>query len=132
MKLTYLTGLGDEWIKSFIMDKGLFGALDSLESRFGATAIETCDIVRLPSAWVRRVVASDRVLAEHSVKFSQWLLARKQQREEALLCDTVEVRYRRMLKEEAALLTRLSQGDIARYLRVTPVAFSRIKRRLRY
>jgi CRP-like cAMP-binding protein len=121
VKLTYLTQAGDEWIKSFIMDAGLFGAV----------AIETCDMVRLPSLWVKRVVASDPAMAEQSVKFSQWLLARKQQREEALLCDPVEVRYRRMRDEEAALLARLSQGDIARYLRVTPIAFSRIKRRLR-
>jgi hypothetical protein len=58
------------------------------------------------------------------------LVARKQQREEALLCDSAETRYRNMLKDEPALLARLPQGDIARFLRVTPIAFSRIKRRV--
>jgi CRP-like cAMP-binding protein len=131
VKLTYLASTGDEWIKRFIADAGLFGALDEGESRFGATAIETIDLARLPSSWVKRAVADDRLLFEQSVKFREWLIARKQQREEALLCDSVEVRYRRMLDEEAPLLARLSQGDIARYLRVTPIAFSRIKRRNR-
>jgi CRP-like cAMP-binding protein len=130
VKLTYATASGDEWIKSFIMDAGVFGGLDGAKSRFGAVTLEASDVTRLPASWVKRIVAEDAQVAERSAEFSQWLLARKQQREESLLCDPVEVRYRRMLDEEADLVARLSQGDIARYLRVTPIAFSRIKRRL--
>ena len=130
-KLTYLTRSGDEWIKSFIVDQGLFGALEGEISRFGAVAIEPCTIARLPLHWVRGLVASDQQVAAEAGAFNRWLIDRKQQREEALLCDTAETRYRQLLASEPGLLARLPQGDIARYLRVTPIAFSRIKRRVR-
>ena len=130
-KLTYLTQSGDEWIKSFIVDQGVFGALEGEVSRFGAVAIEPCTLASVPVDWVRQTIAADQQLAAQAGAFSQWLVERKQQREEALLCDTVETRYRHMLTSETELLARLAQGDIARYLRVTPIAFSRIKRRVR-
>jgi len=41
-----------------------------------------------------------------------------------------EARYRLLRTGAAAALARLPQGDVARFLGVTPVAFSRIKRRL--
>lgn len=130
-KLTYLTPSGDEWIKSFIVDQGLFGALDGKISRFGAISLESCTVVRLRVAWVLQEVAADPRLGAQTTALYQSVLDRKQKREEALLCDTAEVRYRKMLDEEPDLLARLPQGDVARYLRVTPIAFSRIKRRVR-
>lgn len=131
-KLTYATTAGDEWVKSFIVDQGMFGALLGEVSRFGAIAIEPCTVAKLPAQWVHDRVEADPELAAEAGAFSRWLVQRKQQREEALLCDTAEARYREMLIKEAPLLARLPQGDIARYLRVTPIAFSRIKRRVRY
>lgn len=130
-KLTYLTQAGDEWVKSFIVDQGVFGAIEGEVSRFGALAIERCTVARVPAGWTRDAIEADQQLAAEVVAFSRWLIERKQQREEALLCDTVETRYREMLTADGALLERLPQGDIARYLRVTPIAFSRIKRRVR-
>lgn len=130
-KLTYLTQAGDEWVKSFIVDQGVFGAIEGEVSRFGAVAIERCTVARVPVEWARGAIATDQHLALEVAAFSRWLIERKQQREETLLCDTVETRYREMLAADAALLERLPQGDIARYLRVTPIAFSRIKRRVR-
>lgn len=131
VKLTYLTASGDEWIKSFIVDQGLFGPLDEEMSRFGASAVEACEVVRLPMGWARAAERVDQTFAMQVAAFSQWLFARKQQREEALLCDSAETRYRRMIENEPTLLARLPQGDVARFLRVTPIAFSRIKRRVR-
>lgn len=131
VKLTYLTPSGDEWIKSFIVDQGVFGTMESGVSRFGAVAGEHCTVASVPAGWVENAVAEDQQLADQAAAFNRWLIERKQQREEALLCDTVETRYRDLLRSEAALIERLPQGDIARYLRVTPVAFSRIKRRVR-
>jgi CRP-like cAMP-binding protein len=130
VKLTYLSQSGDEWIKSFIVDQGLFGSLDEDVNRFGAFAVTDCRIARLPLAWARNRISSDPAFALQVAAFSRWLVARKQEREEALLCDSAEVRYRRMREEQPDLLARLPQGDVARFLRVTPVAFSRIKRRV--
>lgn len=130
VKLTYLTTSGDEWIKSFVIDAGLFGALEGKTARFGASAIEPSTIIRLPAVWVRELMTVDPQIASAAAAFSAWLVERKQRREEALLCDSAEDRYRTMMISEADLLARLPQGDIARFLRVTPVAFSRIKRRV--
>lgn len=132
VKLTYLSAEGDEWIKSFILDGGLFGALGrgKAGSRFGARVIEASRIAELPGHWVRRILIEDAEIAAHAAAFTAWLAERKMAREEALLCQSVEERYRALLAEEPELLARLPQGDIARYLRVTPIAFSRIKRRV--
>ena len=131
-KLAYQGADGSEWIKSLIVDAGLFGttAQDGEVSRFAAICIEPSRLVSLPGAWLRRAVGRDAGLAEQVAAFNRWLVVRKQAREEALLCLTAEQRYLALLREDAALLARLTQADIARYLRITPIAFSRIKRRI--
>jgi CRP-like cAMP-binding protein len=133
VKLTYLSADGEERIKSLIVDVGLFGALDRGEdgSRFGATALEASTVVELPGHWLRRAVAEDATIAAKAAEFTKWLAERKQFREEALLCRSAEERYRDLLTHDAELVARLPQGDIARFLAVTPIAFSRIKRRVR-
>lgn len=133
VKLAYIAPDGDEWVKSFIVDHGLFGdfgADAATGSRFAATAIEACDCVELPLPWVRERIAADPALAALVGAFLAWLGERKLAREQQLLCLSPEQRYRAFLAQSPALATRLTQGDIARYLRVTPVAFSRIKRRM--
>lgn len=131
-KLAYQGADGSEWIKSLIVDAGLFGtsAEQGETSRFSAVCIEPSQLVTLPGAWLRQTVAGDAALAEQVAAFNRWLVARKQAREEALLCLSAEQRYIALLESEASLLARLSQADIARYLRITPIAFSRIKRRI--
>jgi CRP-like cAMP-binding protein len=132
VKLAYPTPAGDEWIKSFIADQGVFGGADGPggSSRFSAIVLEPARVAALPSDWVAARAAEDPALSLQLAAFNAWLAARKQAREEALLCLSAEQRYLQMLRTEPALAARLPQGDIARYLRVTPVAFSRIKRRL--
>lgn len=130
VKLSYASESGDAWIKSFIADRGLFGCFrPDEELRFTATAVEDCRVVQVPTSWLAAAIASDPALAAGAAAFAAWLLDRKQAREEALLCLSPEDRLRLFLQQEPELVHRLPQGDIARYLRVTPVAFSRIKRR---
>ncbi len=134
VKLSYLTEAGNEWIKSIIVDQGIFGGHAPSNSdepnRFSAHCLENCVLVRLPSPWVRAAIEGDAGLAAAYLGFSEWVGARKARREELLLCQSPEQRYRTLLAEEPALVERLPQGDIARYLRVTPIAFSRIKKRV--
>jgi hypothetical protein len=63
--------------------------------------------------------------------FTDWIRQRKAVREQSLLCDSAAERLKRMQLHEPELLRRLPQGDIARFLGITPIAFSRIKKRLR-
>jgi CRP/FNR family transcriptional regulator, anaerobic regulatory protein len=134
VKLSYRTPDGDEWIKSFIVDDGLFGADPSADDvsaiRYAATAIEAVQYVRLSRAWVAAALASDPRLMRLFADFSAWVLRRKQVREEMLLCLSAEDRYRQLLATEPDLAARLMQADIARYIGITPIALSRIKRRV--
>jgi CRP-like cAMP-binding protein len=87
-------------------------------------------IARLPRPFVEARVAEDTATRAAFLAFSTWVLRRKQAREEALLCLSAEDRYRRMRADHPTLVARLPQGDIARFLGITPVAFSRVKRRV--
>jgi CRP/FNR family transcriptional regulator, anaerobic regulatory protein len=135
VKLVYPTLNGDEWIKSFIVDRGLFGSVDDGDaaqpSRFAAIPIESSVVAQLPLDWVKRAIANDTELTAAYVAFSGWVRRRKEEREEVLLCKSAEQSYLNFISTNAALAKRLPQGDIAHYLGITPVAFSRIKRRLR-
>lgn len=66
---------------------------------------------------------------------NEFLLAlamKKEQREYEFLCLSAAERYLLFCQREAELVPRLSQLDIARYLGITPVALSRIRRRLNF
>lgn len=84
----------------------------------------------LPLAWARQAIAADAGLTSAYFTYSAWLQRRKEAREEMLLCQSPEQSYRNFLLQNEELAKRLPQGDIARYLGITPVAFSRIKRRI--
>lgn len=134
VKLVYTTEAGEDWIKSFILDLGVFsgrGASDALSGEsYGAVCLEPCRFVRLPRPFVERLVMTDPAVGQAYAAFSAWVLARKQAREAALLTTTPEARFRNLVTHAPEALARLPQGDIARFLGITPVAFSRIKRRL--
>jgi CRP-like cAMP-binding protein len=133
VRLVYATEEGEAWIKSFIVDCGVFsgrGASEGDDDSYGAEAVEPCRFVRLPRAFVADLVTTDEVVRGAYAQFQAWVLARKQAREAALLTMTPEARLRAILTHAAPVAARLPQGDIARFVGVTPVAFSRIKRRI--
>jgi CRP-like cAMP-binding protein len=133
IRLVYATEDGEAWIKSFIVDYGVFsgrGALEGGGDTYGAEAVEPCRFVRLPRAFVADLAATDDGVRTAYGAFQAWVLARKQAREAALLTMTPEARLRAILTHAAPVAARLPQGDIARFIGVTPVAFSRIKRRI--
>ena len=134
VKLVYTTEGGDDWIKSFVIDQGVFsgrGASDAtMGESYGAVCLEPCRIIRLPRPFVQKAVAENEARQRAYQEFSAWVLARKQAREAALLTLTPEARYRALCIHAPQTLTRLPQGDVARFLGITPIAFSRIKRRI--
>lgn len=134
VKLVYTTQAGEDWIKSFILDRGVFsgrGASDALPGEsYGAICLEPCRFVRLPRPFVEGLVMTDPAVGQAYAAFSTWVLARKQAREAALLTMTPEARFRSLSTHAPQALARLPQGDVARFLGITPVAFSRIKRRM--
>ncbi len=132
IKLTYGTRDGQEWIKSFIVDAGLFAATEGEDATgtYFTLCIEPSEVVCLPRDIVAAAISTDAAVQAAYLGFTAWMMRRKQEREAALLCASPEARYRSLLSTSAGVLARLQQGDVARYLGVTPVAFSRIKRRI--
>lgn len=135
VKLVYLTPQGDERIKSFVADAGVFAPRGLADgpgpSPYSAICLEPSEIARLPAPALRAAIARDPALREAAADFTLWVLRRKQAREAALLCDSAEDRYLSFLADAPGLARRLPQGEVARFLGITPVAFSRIRRRLR-
>ena len=129
VKLSYLSANGTEAIKSFVVDEGIFGREEGGVD-FGACAVEPSRVVRLPEQWVVRQTDASAGLRQSYTLFVNWLRQRKAERERMLLCLTAGERLLQFLEAEGDLVRRLPQGDIARYLGITPIAFSRLKRRL--
>lgn len=134
VKLHYVTHDGKEWIKSFVMDAGMFGSRVSQSlgepSTFSVTCIENCRVHPLPYAAFENLCTNDPKMAGMAFGFFQWLGLKKEQREHELLCRSAEERYQTFMESQAALAARITQVDMARYLGVTPIALSRIKSRL--
>ena len=132
VKLSFVTAEGEEWIKSFIVAEGLFDQISAKgEPVIEAVCLEPTQAITLSLAWARELAGRDADVQRAVDTFWLWLSAKKRLRESELLCSTPSQRYHVFQTDQTTLTARLSQGDIARYLGITPIAFSRIKRRLR-
>lgn len=134
VKIYYVTREGKEWVKSFIMDRGVFGSRSAQMagegSAFAVVCIEDSSFAALPYSVFLEASLTDAGLMEMVFRFNEWLGLKKERREYDLLCRSAEERYRTFVTRDAELARRLTQVDIARYLGITPIALSRIKRRL--
>ncbi len=135
IKMVYETPNGDSWVKGFAESGVCFASLTALEVN-GATSF---------SAYAEVESTIDQIdyptLQRLADKHLQWQRAvgnayklygqRKEQREMELLTLSPEDRYLSFLHKHAELAAVIRQRDIASYVRVTPVALSRIKSRVK-
>jgi len=121
-------------MKSFIADTGMFGTRTSQllgkESPFSALCLEETELLYFPYAVFEKVCFDDLPLAQSIFYFTQWLGVKKETREYQLLCLSAEEAYVEFVNANPGLVKRITQIDIARYLGITPIALSRIKKRL--
>ncbi len=135
VKLVYETPDGDSWVKAFVPAGTCFASIMAL-ARDGVTSFSTVALAESRVALLEYQQVQ-RLAARHiewqraiSRAFENYGL-RKEKREMELLTLTAEERYLRFLEEFQGIASQLSQKDIASYIRITPVALSRIRRRLR-
>lgn len=135
IKMVYETPQGESWIKGFAQAGLCFASLTALEHQ-GVTSYsayaETTTVVEQ---------VDFRLLLQLGARHGAWQAAiseafklyglRKEQREMELLTLSPQDRYLRFIQTHPALAAILRQHDIASYVRVTPVALSRIKSRLK-
>ncbi len=134
VKAFYETRDGKEFIKSFIREGQIIGSLRALfaakPNSFSVVALEDCIVREIPKVHLLGAVGDNRELQKLMNEQLLALAMKKEQREYELLCLSAEERYQLFCQREAKLASRLTRVDIARYLGITPVALSRIRKRL--
>ena len=135
VKLYYVTAEGKEFVKSFLPEGSLVGSLAALLngelSTFSVVCLEPVEAELVPFDVMQNVFESDPAALKFGFMFFQGLALRKEQREYSFLCKSPEERYQKFVDDEPDMVKRVTQADIARYLGITPVALSRIRKRLR-
>lgn len=135
LKAYYLSASGAELVKSFLFPGEIIGSLSSAHwkdfASFSLTALEDSTLLRLNFGHLYSAAQSDLELAQGVMDRLLEYGRNKERREKELLTMPAEERYRALLLEAPDSLHRIKQKDIARYLGITPVALSRIRREIK-
>ena len=133
LKAYYVTLDGKELVKSFIQEGEFIGSLVACRlaepCTFSLVCLEDCQLIRIPFADIQEKSAAEPEMAGIVISGLLDLAIKKERREYEFLCLSAPERYRLFTKRTPELVERLTQNDIARYLGITPVALSRIKKR---
>ena len=133
IKAFYETKDGKEFIKSFIAEGGFIACMQAVvagsANAFSVLALEDCVVLEVPTSAFTGPLANDPVIMQKLNQALLQLAMKKERREYEFLCLPPEQRYLAFCEREPGLMARLTQQDIARYLGITPVALSRIRKR---
>ncbi len=135
IKMVYETSSGDAWIKGFAEPGDCFASLTALQAggatSYCAYAVAPTLVEEIDFLALQRVADQDATFQRAMTQAFKLYGQRKEQRERELLTLTPEDRYLGFLRSHPQLARMVRQHDIASYVRVTPVALSRIKSRLK-
>ena len=127
----YLAPDGKQWNKAFFHEGQAIGSFSAYllnqPCSYSIEAVESCWLASVPLSFIDQRLDSDpqvRQMFEHLTRF---IMLRNEQREAMLLTCNNEGRYRWLLEHEPWLLGRVPQYQLASYLSMDPVSFSRIK-----
>ncbi len=130
----YSSPEGKQWNKAFFREGDTIGSLSAYLNQQPCTySIEVLEQSRLVSVPLKVLTNQhERFPQLHEMlnKITREIMLRNETREAVLLTCNSEERYRWLLKHEAWLLARTPQYQLASYLGMDAVSFSRIKRRL--
>lgn len=133
VKAYYDTVDGKEFIKSFVGAGSSIGSLQAIFAAnpcsFTVVSLEDSTVLDVPQPVLLALMTSKPDLMEHFNRMLLALAMKKERREYEFLCLSPEQRYLAFCDREPDLINRLTQQDIARYLGITPVALSRIRKR---
>ena len=134
LRAYFVTPDGKEFTKEFYWEGDAIVGMRSLLSNeplpYAVVTLEACRFLRLPVARYRQFVDQDAAWhGYHQVLVINHLLI-KERKEEFLLLQSPEQRVAAFLDNHHALAKRLPDYLIASYLAMTPISYSRIKKRL--
>jgi len=132
VKAYYLTLDGKELVKSFIQEGEFIGSLIACNSSepctFSLMCLEDCSLLQTRFADLQKAAIDNPAFSSSVIDALLSLAIKKERREFEFLCLSAAERYALFKKRQPNLVNRITQNDIARYLGITPVALSRIKR----
>lgn len=134
LKAYYLSADGKENIKSFILPDNSIGSLSAIYAEhvctFSLLCLKPCELIVLKFKELYETGRNDPEISASIIDFLLKFGMKKEMREYELLCLSAEDRYRRLQENTPEIFNLVTQNEIARYLGITPVALSRIKKRI--
>lgn len=133
LKAYYTSEDGKESVKSFLMPSDIIGSLTSAylngSCSFSLICLEPTTLKEIPFEILNEYSKNDLEVASNMIELLLLFAMKKEQREFEFLCMSAEERFCRIAEESPMLLERVTQNDLSRYLGITPVGLSRIKKR---
>ncbi|MCY1532565.1 Cyclic nucleotide-binding domain protein [compost metagenome] len=130
----YLSPEGKQWNKAFFHEGQMIGSLSAYlkqqPSTYYIEAMEKSLLAVVPLSILSQQRERFPQLQEMLDQVTQYIMLRNEAREALLLTCNSEERYRWLLEHEAWLLERVPQYQLASYLSMDAVSFSRIKSKL--
>ena len=97
---------------------------------FSLVGLKDCELIIVEFSALYEASRKDTEISAAIVDFLLGVGIKKEIREYELLCLSAEDRYKRLLENAPDILDLVTQNEIARYIGITPVGLSRIKKRV--
>jgi CRP-like cAMP-binding protein len=117
-----------EWAFGQVLWRG--GQVCCSETAIGVEAVQATRAVSVPMAELERWQQSDPEVAAYLIEALLRMTAAGMQREAGLVQRSAEQRYRELLQKQPQIIDAVPLRQIAAWLGITPVALSRIRRRM--
>lgn len=131
----YLTNEGKKFTKVFMKEGDIISSYTSMVAReksyYTIEAIEKSEIIEISYYKWNKLRVTDNKWDKLLISFLEKGYSIKEKRERAFLLMDSEGRYKSFLEEYPNLENRLKQNIIASYLGITPIALSRIRRKMK-
>ncbi|BFM18313.1 Crp/Fnr family transcriptional regulator [Maricurvus nonylphenolicus] len=130
----YTSPNGKEWNRVFFREQQIIGSLSALltqsPSRFTIAALEASELIATPIDSFIKLGDQFPQITRLQIQVTEEMFLRNELREGILLTGNTEERYQWLIGNEPWLLERVPQYQLASYLGMDAVSFSRVKSKL--
>lgn len=131
----YLTEEGKVFTKVFMKERDIISSYSAMilgsKSYYFIEAIEESEVVEISYHQWKKLRLKDKKWDDLLIAFLEKGYGVKEKRERQFLLMDAESRYKEFLKEYPRLDERIKQHNIASYLGITPIALSRIRKKMK-
>jgi CRP-like cAMP-binding protein len=134
-RVSYATPSGEEKILAIRSEGRMLSAfsafLEHTPSWYDIQALEDSDLLYVSLDQYTEGLKGHVCWQVINAKYAQMLFMEKERRESEFLSDSAETRYKKFRERFPGIEDRIRQYHVASYLGITPVALSRIRKKLR-